>query len=335
MALRRVIISLQVLLALIHSGDGFTPSFTPVISSRLLMKSGWSFDKGMGSLKDLGAIGSEGELYFHPTKQAKLSPSSILGKNRNNLPIFPQQNILLPGSSEWIHVFEMRNRQLLNDVGDGVFGFSFTSQALQKLALVGTLARIKQRKILEDGRTFVQIEGIDRFYIQEVVNEKPYIKSRVQEYHDFSETTDYVLDMMEAQIFDEVRFNMKLMKILFPTKNYSLSQNVLQNRPALTSPGVRAIKTVDPKAESERRSKFSFSIVDILQIPVTTKLLLLQEHIIERRYSRILKALERGGTYLADELKSRGILTDEGIRNLRRETLADFRDVELYSSSSW
>ena len=323
------------LLAGIVYASGFAPRSSALSPSRLSMKSGWSFDKGMGSLKDLGAIGNEGELYFHPTKQAKLSPASILGKNRNNLPIFPQQNILLPGSSEWIHVFEMRNRQMLNDVGDGVFGFSFTSQALQKLALVGTLARIKQRKILEDGRTFVQIEGIDRFYIQEVVNEKPYIKARVQEYSDFTETTDYVLDMMESQIFDEVRFNMKLMKILFPTKNYSLNQNVLQYRPALASPGVRAIKTVDPKAESERRSKFSFAIVDILQIPATTKLLMLQEHVVERRYSRILKALERGGTYLSDELKTRGIMTDEGIRQLRAETLADFRDVELYSSNSW
>jgi hypothetical protein len=93
-------------------------SFTSITSMyqlnrRLLMKaasggagsgSGWSFDKGAGSLKDLGAIGNEGELYFHPNKLAKLSPAKILGKSRT-IPIFPQQNVLLPGSTEWIHVF--------------------------------------------------------------------------------------------------------------------------------------------------------------------------------------------------------------------------------------
>jgi hypothetical protein len=35
----------------------------------------------------------------------------------------------------------MRNRQMFADLGDGVFGFSYTSQSLQKLGLVGTLAR--------------------------------------------------------------------------------------------------------------------------------------------------------------------------------------------------
>ena len=129
-------------------------------------------------MKELGAVGTEGELYFHPSKLPKLSPSKIVGKTRT-IPIFPQQNILLPGSSEWIHVFEMRNRHMLNDIGDGVFGFCYTSQQVQKLGLVGTLARIRQRKILEDGRTFVSMEGIERFFIQEVVSEKPYIKARV------------------------------------------------------------------------------------------------------------------------------------------------------------
>jgi Lon protease-like protein len=238
----------------------------------------WSFDKGMGSMKELGAVGSEGEFYFHPSKMAKLSPQKILGKSRT-IPIFPQQNILLPGSTEWIHVFEMRNRHMMHDVGDGVFGLCYTSQQYQKLGLVGTLGRIKQRKILEDGRTFVSIEGLERFYLQEIIGEKPYIKAKVQVFSDFTEypdANDYMLDVLEAQIFDEVRFNMKLMKILFPSKNYSLSTNILAYRPAVSVPGVRSIKTVDAASEAERRSKFSFSIIDMLQIPATTKLLLLQ-----------------------------------------------------------
>jgi Lon protease-like protein len=72
---------------------------------------------------------------------------------------------------------------MLNDIGDGVFGFTYTSSQYQKLGLVGTLARVKQRKILEDGRTFVAIEGIERFFIKEIVSEKPYIKAKVTHSH--------------------------------------------------------------------------------------------------------------------------------------------------------
>lgn len=224
---------------------------------------------------------------------------------------------------------------MLSDIGDGVFGFSYTSQQMQKLGLVGTLARIKQRKILEDGRTFVNIEGLDRFYIQECITDKPYIKARVQTFSDCTETTDFVLDALEAQVFDEVRFNMKLMKILFPAKNYSLSQNILQYKPAVASPGVRSIKTVDAAADAERRTKFSFAIIEMLQIPATNKLLLLQEHVLEKRYASLLRALERGGGYLMNELKNKGVLTDEGLRQLRIDTLQDQRDIDVFPPNAW
>jgi hypothetical protein len=189
---------------------------------------------------------------------------------------------------------------------------------------------------LEDGRTFVNIEAFDRFYIQEIIAEKPYIKARVQTFTDFTESNEYVLGRLEAQIFDEVRFNMKMMKILFPLKNYSLNANILLHRPPLPTPGVRSITTTDATVEAERRSKFSFAVVDMLQIPAATKLLLLQEHLIERRYAKLLKYLEQGGSYLSNEIRSRGVLTDEGIRQLRLSTLSDQRDLETgTSANSW
>ena len=102
---------------------------------------------------------------------------------------------------------------------------------------------------------------------------------QVQTFSDYSETNEAVLDMIEAQVFDEVRFNTKLLKILYPSKNYSLSSNILQHRPAISIPGVRTISTTDSAAEAERRTRFSFAIIDVLQIPAPMKLLLLQVEI--------------------------------------------------------
>lgn len=104
----------------------------------------WTFGKGAGSLQDVGAIGSEGEYYFHPNKAAKLKgPSEAFTQKSRVIPIFPYTNVLVPLGSDWLNILEMRHRQLLGDVGDGLFGFCYYSQTQQKLGLVGTLARIK------------------------------------------------------------------------------------------------------------------------------------------------------------------------------------------------
>lgn len=120
------------------------PQSRAVRSSASLITMKWTFGKGSGSLQDVGAIGSEGEYYFHPNKAAKLKgpPEAFTQKSRV-IPIFPYTNVLVPLGSDWLNILEMRHRQLLGDVGDGLFGFCYYSQTQQKLGLVGTLARIK------------------------------------------------------------------------------------------------------------------------------------------------------------------------------------------------
>ena len=87
----------------------------------------------MGSMADLGALGSEGEYYFHPQKQAKLKgPPEIIGKQRV-IAIFPYNNILVPGSMERLNIFEMKHRQLLSETGESPFGIAYFSQSMQRI----------------------------------------------------------------------------------------------------------------------------------------------------------------------------------------------------------
>ena len=65
------------------------------------------------------------------------------------------------------------------------------------------------RKLLDDGRSVVVIEGVERFYLEEILSEKPYIKARVQPFQDYSENSD-VLDQLEQAVFDEVRTNVQV-----------------------------------------------------------------------------------------------------------------------------
>ena len=174
----------------------------------------WTFGKGSAgasdkSLQDLGAVGADGELYFHPAKPATLKTPDPVGKV-STVPIFPFNGVLVPTGEESIQVLEMQNRMLFNDVGDGVFGLVYLNTNAQKVALVGTLARVKHRKLLEDGRSCLVIEGIGRFFLKEVVADKPYLKAKVQTFNDYTESEN-TLDELESKIFDEVRFNVKVL----------------------------------------------------------------------------------------------------------------------------
>lgn len=298
--------------------------------SSLEMK--WSFGKGMGSLNDLGAIGPEGEYYFHPQKPAKLKgPADALGKSRV-IPIFPYNNVVVPQGSEWLNVFEMKHRQLLNEAS--VFGLCYYSQQQQKIALTGTLVKITSRKILEDGRIFAVIEGGERFYLEEVLTEKPYIKARVRTFKDYTETPN-VLEALEASVMNEVLCNLKYMEILFPARNYTMNSSIMKYRPTIAPTDMRSIQLSSPEAELERRSKFSFAVMEMLQISPSTKLLLLQEHVLERRFGRFLSVLERGGEFLKSELLNKGLMTEGQIEEVRDQIVRRSSDADLVQTGNW
>jgi Lon protease-like protein len=145
----------------------------------------------------------------------------VLGKEKV-LPIFPRNQVLAPLGEEYIGVYEMRYRQLFNDIGEkGVFGHVYYSQDYQKLSLVGTLSRVKRIERLDDGGMYVLMEGIGRFYLKDVISEKPYLKAKIQQFSDFSDN-DALLQPLEQKVFEQVRYSVKIMKLLYPQNNYKM-----------------------------------------------------------------------------------------------------------------
>ena len=328
-----VILNSLILIAFSFNGGQRT------VQRRCSLQMKWSFSSvNQGGMSTPGGggresalqeiVGSEGEIYYSPMKVAKLkAPVEYLGKSYNQLPLFPStSSVLVPLGTEMLNCFEMRHRQLLTDVNnnDGLFGFSYLQN--QKLGLVGTLARIKSRKLLEDGRFCCVVEGVGRFYIKEVVGEKPYLKAKVQCFDDYTESPT-ILDALETNLYNDVRFNVKLMHLLMPTKTYKLNQLITQFKPQSPS-NTRVVRLTTDKEELDRRSKLSFAMMDVLQISQAVKLSLLQEHVIEKRLMRIQKLLMKGGAYLTDTLKSKGVVTDEGLRQIRAEVIAEVETVE-------
>jgi ATP-dependent protease La (LON) substrate-binding domain len=295
----------------------------------------WTFGKGTGSLSDLGGIGSQGEYYYIPSKKPSLkAPEHVLGKERT-IPLFPRNQVLGPLGEEYLGVYEMRYRQLLNDVGEGgVFGHVYYSQENSKIALVGTLARVKRTERLDDGGIYVVMEGVGRFYTRDVVAEKPYLKARVQTFKDYTEN-EPLASSLEMKVLNEVRYSVKLMKLLYPQNNYTMNNLVIRNKPTIPIPGMRSVQFTTPESEIERRSRFSFAAIDMLKVDPVSKLIFLQEPIIERRFGQVLKVLEESITFLEGELRKRGIVTDVGMEKLKREALADMSDLDPVTMKSW
>ena len=288
----------------------------------------WLFGKGTGPLAEVGGIGSQGEYYYVPSKKATLkAPDEALGKERT-IPIFPRNQVLGPLGEEYLGVYEMRYRQLLNEIGaGGVFGHVYYSQENSKLALVGTLARIKKLERLDDGGIYVLMEGIGRFYIKDILSERPYLKARVHVFNDYTEI-EALLEELEQNVFKEVRLSVKVMKLLYPQNNYTMNQAVLRHRPPLQPQGgIRLVQLPGSDTELQRRSKFSFATMDMLKTDPVTKLLFLQEPILEKRYKNMLKVLEESTAFLEGELKKRGVVTEIGLSKLREDSLNDLSDL--------
>jgi len=147
-----ILFAIFVLCVISYVGSFSLLSSPSRVSKRCDVVMKWMFGKGAGSMVDLGGIGTQGEYYYIPSKRPNLkAPAEAIGKERN-IPIFPRNQVLGPLGEEYLGVYEMRYRQLLNDIGDGgIFGHLYYSQENSKLALVGTLARVIKKERLDDG----------------------------------------------------------------------------------------------------------------------------------------------------------------------------------------
>lgn len=185
-------------------------SMLAVESVRRTMTMQWVFSGKGPSIRASGHVGTEGDLYFPPHKKVTLkAPPGTLGKPID-VPIFPHNTVLVPGGVEWLNVYEMRFRHMFHDIGDrGLFAFTYAPPNANKAALVGTLARIRERKMMSDGRAFIIIEGIKPYYHVGFNQMEPYVKGTVRSYSDFV-SNPTLARSLEQEIFTEIRVNYKV-----------------------------------------------------------------------------------------------------------------------------
>lgn len=111
---------------------------------------------------------------------------------RYRLPLFPLPTVLLPGTLKPLHIFEPRYRDMVQDClgGDRRFGMVYhdwdeQGPFLSESGRVGCVGEIRQHQGLEDGRSLIAVEGVERFRIEDrIESDSLYFEGLVTPYPD-------------------------------------------------------------------------------------------------------------------------------------------------------
>jgi Lon protease-like protein len=101
------------------------------------------------------------------------------------IPIFPLELVLFPGAPLPLHIFEPRYKEMITEclVKDQPFGMVRAKES--SLAAIGCSASILNiLKKYEDGRLDIAAEGIRRFEIAEVNQERSFLQAEVAYFED-------------------------------------------------------------------------------------------------------------------------------------------------------
>ncbi len=133
------------------------------------------------------------------------------------LPLFPLNVVLFPGTIIPLHIFEPRYRQMIIDCQEegkpfGIVLVKPESEFMnEEPHAIGTIAEIHNLQKLEDGGYNLMAVGVKRFRILSRHNEKAYISGLVEPFDDQSESESDLVNLVQRahQLF-ETYLNMLL-----------------------------------------------------------------------------------------------------------------------------
>jgi Lon protease-like protein len=100
--------------------------------------------------------------------------------NKKIIPLFPLNVVLFPGIPLPLHIFEERYKEMIQFCMDNNAEFGVILYNEQDLSKVGCTAIVQELlKEYEDGRMDILAEGIRRFSIERVINQKSYMEAEV------------------------------------------------------------------------------------------------------------------------------------------------------------
>lgn len=239
-----------------------------------------------------------------------------VGSKIVEMPVFMLDLAVCPGGVVPLHIFEMRYRQMMNDIGakDNRFGMLVSDPETGTPCKYGAVLECAQRKLLPDGRQYLLNQAVERFRVLRVVTTKPYTVMQIEvgipddpyvegEGARWGVAEGTSLAELEMQVFDTVNTVVELMNKLAPpmdvNEKRTLSEWFKTYAPKKTmDEGVEPLPEGD-KQEHERRMKFSYAVAEMISMSPHTKQLLVQSRSTTYRLKAELEILMKAQKELA------------------------------------
>ena len=123
------------------------------------------------------------------------------------IPVFPLSLVVFPGHLVPLHIFEERYKRMIADCGSGggqrPFGISFENEG--RMAEVGCAVRVaRQGEAAADGAFDIVCRAGSRYRLVEVIDERPYLRGRVEFFEDEEAEADPALRALVATRFRDL-----------------------------------------------------------------------------------------------------------------------------------
>jgi Lon protease-like protein len=202
---------------------------------------------------------------------------------------------------------------------DDVFGYIHTDSN-GRIASVGTMCKITERQLLEDGRQFISLEGISRFRVRKIVKTLPYVLAEVEpDLQDTIPENEAAAAKLEFEVYDALKHYMRLMKCYEPNKTLVISQAAKKSRPS--------VPTLN---SSKRRTDFSFALANMIQMTQAKESqLMLQTTSVVKRLEAQKAILVQAAELVADQLIKMGVLTADKRDSIKTMSLNNDDDSDI------
>ena len=264
-------------------------------------------DSGVARVKVSGSLWQDKVNYID------LSASNLEeSPTARTLPLFLLGSAFYPQGETYLNVFEMKYRTMMFDCAkaDDMFGYIHTNSRTGQIASIGTMCKITDRQLLPDGRQYISVEGVGRFKVRKILKTLPYVSAEIDTnvMDDLSKdaAAEASLVKLESEVYDSLKYYMRLMKTYEPNKGMVMSKSCKLYRP--TSKLVDVSKP--SLEESARRTNFSFSLANMIQMTQATESqLLLQTTSVQKRLEAEKVILQQASELISEQLIKMNVLS--------------------------
>jgi Lon protease-like protein len=227
-----------------------------------------------------------------------------------------------PAGRKALMVFEMKYRTMMFDCAkaDDTFGYIHTDE-YGRIGSIGTMCKITDRHLSEDGRQEIAFQGTQRFRVTKILKTLPYVLAEIETVEDGAIDDDIAATKLELEVYDALKYYMRLMRSYTPNKTLVVSQSAKTSRPLLAG---------TMSDYSTRRTDFSFALANMIQMSrATESQLLLQTTDTIKRLAAEKEILTQASELISDQLISMEMLTADVRDSLKFQSFNSADDDDI------